>query len=121
MILISGNDQTSSRLPTFSLSSPKAVQTTATVALARHHHIDLTAAALRAHKPLAPLKDGVSASYRRACSVGSGSTWCWHSLHQTISRTLAVAALPSVIGGPGSDFIARHLPEWQNRRQTGLC
>jgi Integrase core domain len=31
MILISGNDQTSSRLPTFSLSSPKAVQTTATI------------------------------------------------------------------------------------------
>src|SRR5438046_7188894 len=32
MILISGNDQPSNRLPTFSLSSPKAVQTTATVA-----------------------------------------------------------------------------------------
>src|SRR5215469_3187518 len=32
MNLISGNDQTSSRLPAFSLSSPEAVQTTGTVA-----------------------------------------------------------------------------------------
>jgi hypothetical protein len=33
MILISGSDQTSSRLQIFSLSSPKAVQTTGTVAM----------------------------------------------------------------------------------------
>jgi hypothetical protein len=34
------------------------------------------------------------------CSAGSGSTWYRQSLHQTIRRTRAAAALPSVIGGP---------------------
>jgi hypothetical protein len=34
--------------------------------LARHHHIHLPAAALRAHKPLAPFKDG----HLRAVSLG---------------------------------------------------
>jgi len=28
-------------------------------------------------------------------------------LHHTINRTFAFAALPSVIGGPGSDFTRR--------------
>jgi hypothetical protein len=38
-------------------------------------------------------------------SAGSGSTWCRQLLQQTISRTWAAAALPSVIGGPGVNFI----------------
>jgi hypothetical protein len=29
-----------------------------------------------------------------------------HALHHTMSRTRAAAALPSVIGGPGGDFIS---------------
>jgi hypothetical protein len=33
-----------------------------------------------------------------------------HALHHTISRTFAFAALPSVIGGPGADFIAAAKP-----------
>jgi hypothetical protein len=44
----------------------------------------------------------VPSPYRRACSAGSGSTWCWHSLHHTISRTPAAA--PNVGGGPSSDL-----------------
>jgi hypothetical protein len=39
--------------------------------------------------------------------AGSGSTWCPQPRHQSMSRRLAFAALPSVIGGSGSDFIAR--------------
>jgi hypothetical protein len=39
-----------------------------------------------------------------AISPGSGSTWCWQSLHQTMNRSWAAAAPPSVMGGPGSDF-----------------
>jgi hypothetical protein len=54
----------------------------------------------------------MSAPYRAAISAGSGSTWCWHALQHTISRTLAAAA--SVIGGPGSNFLTlvnlRYLP-----------
>jgi hypothetical protein len=73
--------------------------------LARHDHVDLPAGALRTDEPLTPFEDGIFALYRRACSAGSGST-CWlHVLHHTMSRTRAAAALPSVIGGPGSDFI----------------
>jgi len=45
----------------------------------------------------------VSAPYRAAISIGSGSTRCQHALHRAISRTRAVAALPGVIGGPGCD------------------
>jgi len=40
----------------------------------------------------------------------SGSTWWPQALHHTISRTFAFAALPSVIGGPGADFIAAAKP-----------
>ena len=42
----------------------------------------------------------VSAPYRSACSVESGSTRCRQAVHRTMSRTWAAAALPSVIGGP---------------------
>ena len=47
----------------------------------------------------------VSGPYRLAISVGSGSTRWRQSRHHTISRTPASAAPPSVIGGPGWDFI----------------
>jgi hypothetical protein len=46
------------------------------------------------------LGTAVSAPYRRSRSAGSGSTQCWHVLHQTMRRTPALAAFPSVIGGP---------------------
>jgi hypothetical protein len=49
---------------------------------------------------------GVSAPYRATISAGSGSTWWLHALHHTMSRTRAAAALPSVIGGPGGDFMS---------------
>jgi hypothetical protein len=48
----------------------------------------------------------VAAPYCRAISAGSGSTWWPHALHQTINRTFAFAALWSVIGGPGGDFMS---------------
>src|SRR6516165_3015823 len=51
-------------------------------------------------------RTGVSAPYRATSSAGSGSTWWPHALHHTINRTFAFAALPSVIGGPGGDFIS---------------
>jgi hypothetical protein len=51
-----------------------------------------------------------SAPYRAAFSVGSGSTWCWQTLHQTMSRTRAAAALPSVIGGPMWEDVTASLP-----------
>jgi hypothetical protein len=35
---------------------------------------------------------------------------CRHSLHQTINRMRAAAALPSVIGGPGSVFTSGQAP-----------
>jgi hypothetical protein len=50
---------------------------------------------------------GVFAPYLRACSAGSGSTWRPQSRHQTIKRTPAAAAPPSVISGPGGDFFRR--------------
>jgi hypothetical protein len=54
---------------------------------------------LRAHFTLATCP--CSPPYRPAgCRSGSRR----QSLHQTINRTCAAAALPSVIGGPGSDF-----------------
>jgi hypothetical protein len=46
----------------------------------------------------------VPSPYRRACSAGPGSTWCWQPRHHTINRTPPAAAAPSVSGGPGSDF-----------------
>jgi len=48
----------------------------------------------------------VSAPYRATISAGSASTWWRHALHDTINRTFAFAALPSVIGGPGGDFMS---------------
>jgi hypothetical protein len=48
----------------------------------------------------------VFAPYEAAISAGSGSTWRPLALHQTINRTFAFAALPSVIGGPGGDFMS---------------
>ena len=67
-----------------------------------HHHVDLAAAASRAHKSG---QSGalVSAPQRSAVSTGSGSTWWRQSQHHTINRTREVA-LPGVVGGPGSDF-----------------
>jgi hypothetical protein len=52
-------------------------------------------------------RTGISAPYCLASSAGSGSTWWLHALHHTMSRTRAAAALPSVIGGPGCDFMGR--------------
>jgi hypothetical protein len=46
---------------------------------------------------------------------GSGSTSWLHTLHHTMSWTQAAAALPSVIGGPGCDFISQRDPK--NRAQ----
>jgi hypothetical protein len=48
----------------------------------------------------------VSAPYWATISAGSGSAWWPHALHHTINRTFAFAALPSVIGGPGGDFMS---------------
>jgi hypothetical protein len=48
---------------------------------------------------------GVSAPYRWAISAGVGLGWWRQPLHHTTNRTRAPAALPSVIGGPGSDFM----------------
>jgi hypothetical protein len=60
-------------------------------------------------KPLPPIENR---TYPRrieqaAISAGSGSTWWRHILHHTINRTFAIAALPSVMGGPGCDFMRR--------------
>jgi len=52
----------------------------------------------------------VSGPYRVAISTGPGSTWCRQSLDQTTSQTWAVAVLPKVAGGPGSNFISEHKP-----------
>jgi len=45
-------------------------------------------------------------TYRATISSGSGSTWWPQPLHHTMSLTCAAAALPSVIGGPGGDFMS---------------
>src|SRR5271155_1708804 len=42
----------------------------------------------------------VSAPKRSAIAARSGSTWRPQSRHDTISRTLAAAAFPRVMGGP---------------------
>jgi hypothetical protein len=63
-------------------------------------------AAPGADEPHAPLGDGGIGLYRSAISAASGSTWWSHAFHHTISRTRAAPAFPSVIGGPGADFIA---------------
>ena len=49
------------------------------------------------------------APYEAAISARSGSTWWPHVLHHTINRTFAFAALPSIIGGPGGDFMSLSL------------
>jgi hypothetical protein len=63
------------------------------------------AAAFGADQPLTPIEHGRFGTVPSSYLARSGSTWCWHSLHQTINRTRAAAALPSVIGGPGPDFM----------------
>jgi hypothetical protein len=65
----------------------------------------------------------VSAPYRSAISAGSGSTLWRQSLHHTMNRKCAFAVLPSVAGGPGSDFIIRQrLPRSPRRyRMTRLA
>jgi hypothetical protein len=52
-------------------------------------------------------RTAVPAPYRAAISAGSGSVRCWQSLHQTINRTQAAAALPSVIGHRSTCAIPR--------------
>jgi hypothetical protein len=65
---------------------------------------------------------------------GPARPLCWQPLHQTTSRTRAVAALPRVIGGPGVDLrpaAPRHrcslapcrLPalRWQTRAAAGIA
>jgi len=56
------------------------------------------------------LRTDVSVPYRAAISAGSGSTWCLQALHHTMMRTWFAAALPSVIGGPGSVLIGDGVP-----------
>lgn len=58
--------------------------------------------------PLAPIHDwGVGAVPLGHLGSVSGSTWWLQARHHTMSPSLAFAALPSVIGGPGADFIAQ--------------
>ena len=70
------------------------------------HHVDVAAAALGAEKPLAPLWNCGLGAVTLGHRGGVGLAWWPQALHQTISRTRAAAALPSVIGGPGAGFIA---------------
>jgi hypothetical protein len=45
----------------------------------------------------------------RISKTAASNCWsriCLQARHQTMSRTLALAALPSVLGRPGWDFIA---------------
>ena len=76
-------------------------------ALAYHRSVrvttmsNATANSPRAHQLVAPVWHVVSAPYRSAISVGSGSTDVGKSRHQTMNVRWAAAALPSVIGGPG--------------------
>jgi hypothetical protein len=72
--------------------------------LARHHHVDLTAGALRTDEPRTPFKDG----HLRAVAAGMLSRIGFHLMAAFAAPDDEprgpAAALPNVIGGPGSDF-----------------
>jgi hypothetical protein len=77
--------------------------------LAGRHEIDLTAAAARAHKPLAPLEHGGLGAVAGGHSAGSGSTWCWQLLHHMIRRTPAAARRASSVVRGGFHWLRRRL------------
>jgi len=54
-------------------------------------------------------RTGLSAPCRSTSWTGFGSGLVCAPRHQTISRTPALARIPSVIGGPGADFIAAQM------------
>jgi hypothetical protein len=61
-----------------------------------HHHVDVAAAAPGADEPPAPLGDGGFGAVPLGHLRGVGPTRRPQALHQTISRTRAAAAFPSV-------------------------
>jgi hypothetical protein len=67
-----------------------------------HHHVDVAAATPGTDQPLAPFENcGLGAIASGGIGPHLAAT---NPGHHTLSRTRAAAALPSVIGGPGSDF-----------------
>jgi hypothetical protein len=69
-----------------------------------HHHINRPAAAAGTDEPPAPIEDGRFDAAPSSHLGEVGLDLMPAILAQTINRTLAAAALPSVIGGPGADF-----------------
>lgn len=63
-------------------------------------HVNLSAAALGTDEPLAPIENGGVRAVSRRHLGRVGLNLMLAGLHQTISRTWAAAAAPSVIGGP---------------------
>jgi hypothetical protein len=80
-------------------------------------------------------KQVILAPYRRACSAGSGSTWCCHAFHHTIGRTPAATVLlkapfqqspgrranrrwPSALVAPSSRSTSRWRNEVRQRHVT---
>jgi hypothetical protein len=84
-----------------------------------HHHVNLAAAALGADQPLMPIEN---------CGLGAASLRMFGGIRLDLMAAIpvphdeanlgtggiaerrALAALPSVIGGPGSDFTASGPP-----------
>jgi hypothetical protein len=67
-----------------------------------HHHVDVAAAALRAHEPLAPIRHG----HLGAVSLGHLRRVGLDLVAAMMSVKCAAAVLPSVAGRPGYDFNA---------------
>jgi hypothetical protein len=68
--------------------------------------IHLPAAAPGTDKPLEPIRNPCVRTISSGHHRDRGSTWWPRALHETISRMRAAAALLSVIGGPGGDFMS---------------
>jgi hypothetical protein len=77
----------------------------------------IPAAALGADEPLAPIQNR---------DIGTvpfnefGSTWCLQPRHQTIRRSSAFAASPSVIGGPAHARSRSQIGDWLSAEREGL-